>query len=223
MAHFSSPRLPTARSELEVPDNPAANNADLALTPLCGVVYNALMPTHANRATPRLPRLLLAPALLAISGLLLGGAPATQPANDGSLRVDGDVETPITLDAAAIAAMPHVDLPFKPHHGDPAAYSGVPLADVLLKAGVPLGKERLRGAQLSRYVLVVGADGYKALFALPEFDADYRQRQILLADRKDGHPLDPKEGPLRLIVADEAMQARDVRQVVELRLGRANP
>lgn len=203
--------------------------------PVAGDLAVRLPPPARTRVAPALTRYihgnttnavnLKIPATWACALLAIAAAqPSTRPANDGSLKVSGDVEHPLTLSPVDLAAMAHVDLKFKPHHGAAeATYSGVPLREILLKAGLPLGKDRLRGPSLSRYALVVGADGYRALFALPEFDADYRDRQILLADKRDGQPLDDKEGPLRLIVADEAMQARDVRQVTEVRLGRAEP
>ena len=49
-----------------------------------------------------------------------------------------------------------------------------------------------------RYLVVEAADGYRAVFALPELDPAFSDRVILLADRRDGKPLDGKEGPLRV-------------------------
>jgi hypothetical protein len=68
------------------------------------------------------------------------------------------------------------------------------------------------------YVLVKARDGYAAVFALPEFDAGFTDRVILLADRRDGHPLDAVEGPLRLVVPDEKRRARWVRQVIDIQV-----
>jgi len=68
------------------------------------------------------------------------------------------------------------------------------------------------------YVLVKARDGYAAVLALPEFDAGFTDRVILLADRRDGHPLDAVEGPLRLVVPDEKRRARWVRQVIDIQV-----
>jgi hypothetical protein len=61
-------------------------------------------------------------------------------------------------------------------------------------AGTPLGKE-LRGPKMNLYVTVKAADGYQAVFVLPEFDQGFTNRVIILADRRDGQPLSSREGP----------------------------
>jgi len=67
-------------------------------------------------------------------------------------------------------------------------------------------------------VVVKAADGYQAVFALPELDPLFSKKVVLLADRRDGGPLSAKEGPYRLVVPDEARQARWVRQVISIEL-----
>jgi hypothetical protein len=54
------------------------------------------------------------------------------------------------------------------------------------------------------------------VFALPEFDPDFTDRVIILADRRDRHALAAKEGPFRQIVAGEKRHARWVREVTAL-------
>jgi hypothetical protein len=83
--------------------------------------------------------------------------------------------------------------------------------------------EKLRGSQLSKFLLVQAADGYRALFALPELDPAFTDAVVPLADRRDGQPLAPSEGPLRLVVANEKRQARWVRQVKVLSVLQASP
>ena len=74
---------------------------------------------------------------------------------------------------------------------------------------------------MSLYVVAEGADGYKVVYALPEFDPDFTDGLILIADRKNGEALPPKEGPLRMVVPWEKRQARWVRQLTVLRVGQA--
>jgi hypothetical protein len=76
-------------------------------------------------------------------------------------------------------------------------------------------------AHVLRAALAEGADGYKVVYALPEFDTDFTDGLILIADRKDGELLPPKEGPLRMVVPWEKRQARWIRQLTVLRLGQA--
>jgi molybdopterin-binding protein len=49
-----------------------------------------------------------------------------------------------------------------------------------------------------------------------EIDPDITDRVVLLADRKDGKPLDAKEGPYRLVVPHDKRHMRWVRQVTRI-------
>ena len=106
-------------------------------------------------------------------------------------------------------------------HGTPATFEGVLLSDVLAKVGVPFG-EKLRGKALSQYLLVEAADGYRAIFALPELDPAFSEKRVYLVTKRDGKPLSEKEGPFRIVVPDEKRPARWVRQVTALRIEAAN-
>jgi hypothetical protein len=90
---------------------------------------------------------------------------------------------------------------------------------VLKAAGVQFGQD-LRGPALATYLVVEAADGYRAVFALPELDPAFTDCIILLADRREGKPLGGTEGPLRVIVPGEKRHARWVRQVIALKVGR---
>lgn len=104
-------------------------------------------------------------------------------------------------------------------HGTKAQvlYEGVSLGDLARKFGAPAG-EAIRGAKLSIVVVVKAADGYQAVFALPELDPLFTKKAVLLADCRDGEALSDQEGPYRLVVPDEARQARWVRQVISIEL-----
>jgi DMSO/TMAO reductase YedYZ molybdopterin-dependent catalytic subunit len=86
-------------------------------------------------------------------------------------------------------------------------YEGVPLAALLLKAGVPHG-DQLRGAAMSMYVIVEAADDYRVIFSLAELDSSFQDSDILLADTMDGMPLAPDQGPFKLVVPHEKRPAR---------------
>jgi hypothetical protein len=96
-------------------------------------------------------------------------------------------------------------------------FEGVWLRDVLQSAAAPLG-EQLRGKHLALVVLLTARDGYRAAFALADFDTAFRDRPILLADRRGGAPLPENEAPLRLVVADEARFGRWIRQIARIDL-----
>ncbi len=56
---------------------------------------------------------------------------------------------------------------------------------------------------------------------MSELDADLTDKIILLADLRDGKSLSKEEGTFRLVVPDEKKQARWVRQIVALKIRKA--
>jgi hypothetical protein len=121
-----------------------------------------------------------------------------------------------TLTASQIAGSPHVTLDVRDRE-TPARFEGVPLAHLLTMVGIQLG-DKLRGPRMSEVLLVEAADGYKVVFALAELDPAFAAREIILADKRDGKPLDAKEGPLRIVAPGDKKPARWVRQVTVLRI-----
>ena len=117
----------------------------------------------------------------------------------------------VPLDAGTLAALPRVPVAATTHD-QALRCEGVALAALMQAAGaMPAGP--LRGSQLGRYVQVDARDGYRAVFALAEFDPTLGNRAAFLVDRCEGKPLDERSGPLRLVVPGEARAARSVRQV----------
>jgi DMSO/TMAO reductase YedYZ molybdopterin-dependent catalytic subunit len=148
--------------------------------------------------------------VVAASLLIVASAAAQQ----NTLRIGGMVAHPQVLTAAEIASLPHQTISASAHNqkGD---YSGVPLTELLKRAGVASG-EALRGPELAKYVVVTGADGYRAVFALAELDSAFTDRVVLLVDSRDGKPLPDNAAPFQLIVPGEKRPARWVRQVVSI-------
>lgn len=143
------------------------------------------------------------------------------PSSPVLLTIGGEVAKPGKLTASDLAKLPRRSVQAKDHDGKDTAFEGIELAEVLKLAGVKFG-EHLRGKELALFMVVDAADGYRAVFALPELDHAFTDRIVLIADRRDGKPLAEKEGPLRIVVPDEKRQARWVRQVVSLTIRRAN-
>ncbi len=141
--------------------------------------------------------------------------------NAQTLEVTGEVTTPLKLTLADLELLPHRTVKAREHSGEEAEFSGVPVYQLLKQAGVPLG-ETLRGKAVSLYLLVVAADGYQAVIALPEMDPLFNENAIILADQKNGQPLDASIGPLRMVLPEEKRHARWVRQVIRLEVHRAN-
>lgn len=159
-------------------------------------------------------------ALTGLLGLLLAGAAAAADGQGGAgaavVQVGGEVATPLRLDAAALQKLPRSAVDAD-EHGRHAQFAGVALVEVLRAAGAPLG-ESLRGRNLALYVRISAADGYRAVYSLAELDPALHGDAVLLVDRRDGHVLDAKEGPFRLVAPGDKRPARWVRQVTSIDL-----
>ena len=163
---------------------------------------------------------LLASLLLAICFAPLMFSQQAPAAPETILTVGGEVEKTLKLTASDLSKLPRHTVRAKGHDEKEHKYEGVMLGEVLAQAGVKFGKE-LRGKALGTYLLVEAADGYQAVYALPELDPAYTDKVILLADRQDDAPLPALAGPLQIVVPDEKRHGRWVRQVKSLTIRRA--
>jgi hypothetical protein len=132
------------------------------------------------------------------------------------LTIQAGTGKPVVLNRADLESLPRSKVTTG-NSGQTALFEGVALKSVLEKAGVTFG-DSLRGKRLVSCVLVQAADDYKVVFALPELDPAFNDKQIVLAFLKDGKPLDTKEGPYRVVIPDEKRMARWIRQVTMLKI-----
>ena len=154
--------------------------------------------------------LALALALVRALPAAAQAAPALPSASLVVRRADGDSAV---LDARALAALPR-HASSVTEHGRAAVFSGVTLQDALRAAGVRV--DSLHGPALGDVLVAEAADGYRVAFALGELSPDLGGRGVLLADQRDGRPLGPAEGPLRLVVPTDGRPARGVRRLQAL-------
>ncbi|SKA79743.1 Oxidoreductase molybdopterin binding domain-containing protein [Prosthecobacter debontii] len=124
-------------------------------------------------------------------------------------------EKPLKLTAEDLELLPHQTVKAKDHGGLEAEWTGVPLYQVLQQAGLRLG-DSLRGSALAQYVLVTAADGYRTVFAPPEFDPRCTDDPVILADAVNGQSLDTAQGSFRIVLPKERRHFRWVRQVVKI-------
>ena len=127
--------------------------------------------------------------LAAAVALLTPGATFAQTAIDVT-RADGRIVS-VTL-----ADLPRHTVSAQ-DHGARTAFEGVLLRDVLAKAGVPLGEQLHGPTALASFVLATARDSYQAVFSIAELDAGFTEQVILLADRRDGKPLDAAPGDVK--------------------------
>jgi DMSO/TMAO reductase YedYZ molybdopterin-dependent catalytic subunit len=158
--------------------------------------------------------------LVAGFSLWLASAQTTvQNAATPELTIRGDIPGPLILKADDLARMPRETASVPDQDGTKVNYEGVPLREILKRAGVPLGKE-LRGKALASYVLAKARDGYQVVFSLGELDAAFGNESIIVADKRDGKPLFGYQGPLRLVCPNDKAGARSVRMLETLELVR---
>ncbi|HUC69639.1 MAG TPA: molybdopterin-dependent oxidoreductase [Stellaceae bacterium] len=156
----------------------------------------------------------LAVAALAAASLALASNNTT--AADQSIVVAASVEQTQTIDPAIVAQLPAIEqkVSFQTSHGpEQAAYMGALLWSVFERAKMLGGDRR---AQLRQTILVTGRDGYAAALALAEIDPDFEGKQVLLAYRRDGQPIEGHA--LRLVVPGDRYGGRSVRDVVRIEL-----
>ncbi|HEV3345002.1 MAG TPA: molybdopterin-dependent oxidoreductase [Pirellulales bacterium] len=138
----------------------------------------------------------------------------TSEQDNRSLTIRNWTEATVVMTSEVWDKLPRTSVKVPTQEGE-TTYEGVLMAELLKLVKAPLGKE-LRGKMLARYVLVKAADDYRVVFALPEVDPESTTQVVLVADRRDGKPLDAKEGPYRLVVPAEKKHARWVRQVIQI-------
>ncbi|HEY9002402.1 MAG TPA: molybdopterin-dependent oxidoreductase [Mucilaginibacter sp.] len=141
----------------------------------------------------------------------------TAKAQTASVKISGEVATPLTINDDDLHKYTQTTVSRKDHDGKDHTYTGVILAEILKKAGATLGPD-LKGKNLAKYILVTASDNYQVVFALAELDKAFTDRTIILADQVDDKPLPSGEGPFRIIVQDEKKPARCIREVTEIKV-----
>lgn len=140
---------------------------------------------------------------------------------DWTLLISGAVKRPMMFTQVHFDSLPRKNVVAVDPKGRSNDYQGVPLFELLLKAGAPSG-DSIHGKNLMFYVQAEALDGYKVVYALPEIDTLFANRIILVADSKNGGPLDDAEAPLEIIVPGEKQHARWIRQLRALKILRSN-
>jgi DMSO/TMAO reductase YedYZ molybdopterin-dependent catalytic subunit len=141
------------------------------------------------------------------------------PSPELSLTIRGDIPETLVLKIADLAQLPRETVAVTDQDGAQVNYEGIPLREILKRAGVPLGKE-LRGKALASYIVAKAHDGYQVVFSLGELGTDFGNESIMVADKRDGKPLFGYQGPLRLVCPNDKAGARSVRMLETLELVR---
>lgn len=135
---------------------------------------------------------------------------ASAPQANGALTVRNGGRD-FVLSPMQLATIPRHDLRVAGENStDSSTVSGLALWDLIQKAGVPPASASGR-QRAAMYVRLKGADGQSAMFSLVEIDPSFSKRIVLVADRRNGQPLDAAEGSWRAFVPDDLRHARWIR------------
>ncbi len=148
--------------------------------------------------------------LLALAATLLLATAAQ--AQDLKVIVAG--RDSVTLSPKDLAALPRAKATIQVK-GASVVYQGARLDAVLAQAGVVHG-ERLMGRYLNQVVVARAQDGFFSVLSLAETDPVYRANPVVVADTVNGHKLDDREGPYRLVVDGDLRPSRAPRQLVSI-------
>jgi hypothetical protein len=128
----------------------------------------------------------------------------------------------LTLSPEELAALPHKTVSvYNAHSKANETYSGVLLADLLSKVGVPLG-ESVRGKLFLTGVVASGVDGYGVLYSLAEVDPSIHTGDVIVADTVDGKKLE-KDGAFKMVSSEERRPARWVRNLASISVVKVEP
>ena len=168
-------------------------------------------------------RILLAGAILMLANVCGWAQESAKKATTGPsvVKIGGAVTTPLVLTTADLKSMPRKTVRVENEHTQKAeVYEGVLVQDILKKAGATIGPQ-LRGPAMATYVLAEAADEYRVVFSLTEFDSEFQDSEILLADTVDGAPIPSDQGPFRLVVPHDKRPARWIKMLRSLTVVRA--
>ena len=103
--------------------------------------------------------------------------------------------------------------------GRAIVHEGVLVAELLKRAGAPLGKA-LRGDAMASYVVASATDGYRVIFSVAELDPEFTGSEVIVADRANGDALLPDQGPMRIIAPRDLAGARSMRMLERIEVVR---
>jgi|SRR6185436_8342991 len=158
-------------------------------------------------------------ALLAAVSVTPARVAAQDRPHSGTLVVVAAPAPPLTLTPADLLNMPRTKTAFKQPDGRAVVHEGVLVAELLKRAGAPLGKA-LRGDAMATYVVASATDGYRVIFSLAELDPEFTGSEIIVADRTNGQPLLADQGPIRIVAPKDLAGARSIRMLERIEVVR---
>jgi hypothetical protein len=121
----------------------------------------------------------------------------------------------LSLTPADLAALPHETITaINGHTKTSETYTGVPVAALLVKLGLPFEKPN-EHTLLKTYVVAEGSDGYKVLVSTYETLSTIRGTSAIVADTLNGQPL-TNDGAFKLVIPGDTRPQRWVQNLKSL-------
>jgi hypothetical protein len=140
--------------------------------------------------------------------------PPAPPSTSLTLTVNGK---PTVFSVADLAALPQKTVKLHNEHTNAdEAYSGVPLGDLLAKAGFVADKTTQR-RMLRSYLKAEGTDHYWVLYSVTEVEASEHDGDVIVAISMDGKPI-VADGQLKLVSSADKKPQRWVRNLAAITL-----
>lgn len=159
--------------------------------------------------------LLALPVAAAETGGKTGERPAAVPGSD-VLSVIDESGAAHKVGRDEFLKLPRQKVKAKGHDGA-AEFQGASLVDLLESIGVKFGTG-LRGKHAPTVVICEAADGYRVVITLLEIDPGTTDRLAIVADQRDGKPLDAHTGFYRLLIPDDKHEIRWIRNLQTIRV-----
>jgi hypothetical protein len=132
------------------------------------------------------------------------------------LTVEGRIAKKLYLSEADLHSYSRSTVQLNRGSSEPSLYEGIPLIEILRKAGAPLGgqiKEEARS-----YVEAIARDGTHVIFSLAELDPAFANSSAFVVDMPGGPPSSHAE--LLLIVGTDKVALRTVPHLTTIRVQR---
>jgi Oxidoreductase molybdopterin binding domain len=132
-----------------------------------------------------------------------------------TLRIPGIADRPVP--PASLLGRGRMDIPVEGAVGDALVYHGLPLLEVLEKAGLDVRTMAGQRKSAPAIVVVTARDGYTAVFSVGELLMHRADPRVFLVAETAGGPLPENEGPVRMFVQGDRVRSPYGLKTLEVR------
>lgn len=158
---------------------------------------------------------------LAMAAVLLSPAVAFAAEPPPQLRIPGLAARAIT--PASLLGAGRMDVRIDLADADAVVYHGMPLLEVIEKAGVETRTMAGQRKTAPAIVVAVARDGYTTVFSVGELIMNRSDPRVFLVAETAAGPLPENEGPVRLIVRGDRVRSAYALKSVDVRYVGQNP